>query len=139
MTTIVGIQGDGFSVVCVDSRISSMYDGGLSQIGTLREGSSKVAVNGKYLATKQYRTPERWLKESIRDEECLELSADEQEQERVLMGLRTTAGIAWNKPITNEIQTLINENFLTHANGKLTATAKGRLALQAVLRYGFMD
>lgn len=49
MTTIVGIQGDGFSVVCVDSRISSMYDGGLSQIGTLREGSSKVAVNGKYL------------------------------------------------------------------------------------------
>lgn len=49
MTTIIGVQGDGFAVVCVDSRISSMDSTGLSQIGTLREGSSKVAVNGKYL------------------------------------------------------------------------------------------
>jgi oxygen-independent coproporphyrinogen-3 oxidase len=108
-------------------------------IGVGPGAHGRVAVNGKYLATKQFRTPERWLKESIRDEECLELSADEQEQERVLMGLRTTEGIAWNKPMTNEIQTLINEDFLTHINSKLTATAKGRLALQAVLRYGFMD
>jgi oxygen-independent coproporphyrinogen-3 oxidase len=108
-------------------------------IGVGPGAHGRVAVNGKYLATKQFRTPERWLKESIRDEECLELSADEQEQERVLMGLRTTEGIAWNKPITNEIQTLLNEGFLTHINSKLTATANGRLALQAVLRYGFMD
>ena len=49
MTTVIGVQGDGFAVVCVDSRISSMDSTGLSQIGTLREGSSKVAVNGKYL------------------------------------------------------------------------------------------
>lgn len=48
MTTIIGVQGDGFAVVCSDSRISSMGDG-YSQIGTLREGSSKVAQNGKYL------------------------------------------------------------------------------------------
>lgn len=49
MTTIVAVQGDGFAVVCVDSRISSI-DGGLcTQIGTLREGSSKVSTNGKYL------------------------------------------------------------------------------------------
>jgi len=50
MTTIVGVQGDGFVVVCVDSRISAMDSGGFAtHIGTLREGSSKVATNGKYL------------------------------------------------------------------------------------------
>lgn len=48
MTTIIGIQGDGFSVICSDSRVSSSTDN-FSQIGTLREGSSKVAQNGKYL------------------------------------------------------------------------------------------
>lgn len=49
MTTIVGVQGDGFAVICSDSRISSMDANGLAQTGTLREGSSKVATNGKYL------------------------------------------------------------------------------------------
>lgn len=50
MTTIVGIQGEGFSLVCSDSRISDVDDTGyVSQIMTLREGNSKVAVNGKYL------------------------------------------------------------------------------------------
>ena len=50
MTTIIAIQGDGFSVICADSRISDSYsDGLISQIGTLREGSGKVSVNGKYL------------------------------------------------------------------------------------------
>jgi ATP-dependent protease HslVU (ClpYQ) peptidase subunit len=49
MTTIVGVQGDGFAVICVDSRISTMFAGGLVQVGTLKEGSSKVSTNGKYL------------------------------------------------------------------------------------------
>jgi hypothetical protein len=50
MTTIVAIQGDGFAVVCSDSRISDMdKDGYVSQITTLRDGISKVYSNGKYL------------------------------------------------------------------------------------------
>lgn len=50
MTTIIGIQGDGFCVIGVDSRVSSFEDGGYaSQIMTLREGTTKVASNGKYL------------------------------------------------------------------------------------------
>lgn len=50
MTTILAFQGDGFAVVSVDSRISSMDDSGFAfQITTLGEGSSKVAKNGKYL------------------------------------------------------------------------------------------
>lgn len=108
-------------------------------IGVGPGAHGRVMIDGKRYATRQYRTPERWLKEPVRDEECLELSADEQEQERVLMGLRTTEGIIWEKPITLKIQTLINEKFLTHENGKLIATPKGRLSLQAVLLYGFGD
>ncbi len=50
MTTIVAIQGDGFAVVCSDSRISDMdKDGYVSQITTLRDGISKVYSNGRYL------------------------------------------------------------------------------------------
>jgi len=50
VTTIAAIQGDGFALICADSRISDVYkDGNISQIGTLRESSSKIAINGKYI------------------------------------------------------------------------------------------
>ncbi len=50
MTTIVAIQGDGYAVVCTDSRVSSMDESGFAfQITTLGAGSSKIAQNGKYL------------------------------------------------------------------------------------------
>ena len=44
MTTIIAIQGDGFSAVCVDSRISDIDNSGyISQVFTLKEGNCKVA------------------------------------------------------------------------------------------------
>lgn len=50
MTTIVGIQGDTFAVVCSDSRVSSFDESGLAfQITTLGAGTSKIATNGKYI------------------------------------------------------------------------------------------
>ena len=50
MTTIVAFQGDGFTVVGTDSRISLIdEDGSAYQIATLGGGTSKVALNGKYL------------------------------------------------------------------------------------------
>lgn len=50
MTTIVGIQGDTYAVICTDSRISSFDDSGMAfQITTLGAGTSKVATNGKYI------------------------------------------------------------------------------------------
>lgn len=106
-------------------------------IGVGPGAHGRLVADGKRYATKQYRTPERWLKEPLRDEECLELSVVEQEQERVLMGLRTHEGILWQKTLSNKIQTLIDEGFLVFHENRLTATAQGRLALQAVLRYGF--
>lgn len=50
MTTIVAIQGENFAIVANDSRLSDMDSGGfVSQIMTVRQGSGKVAKNGKYL------------------------------------------------------------------------------------------
>ncbi len=47
MTTIVGIQGDNFAIVCTDSRIAS--DGGSGTLTTLGQGMSKITQNGPYL------------------------------------------------------------------------------------------
>ncbi|NQW58816.1 MAG: hypothetical protein HQ456_08920 [Polynucleobacter sp.] len=50
MTTIIGIQGDGFAVVCADSQVSDVSsDGAVTQIVTLRESSGKLAINGRYV------------------------------------------------------------------------------------------
>ena len=50
MTTIVAIQGDGYSVIGTDSRISSFDESGMAyQITTLGTGTSKIAANGRYL------------------------------------------------------------------------------------------
>jgi ATP-dependent protease HslVU (ClpYQ) peptidase subunit len=50
MTTIVGIQGDTYAIICTDSRISAIDESGFAfQITTLGSGTSKVATNGDYL------------------------------------------------------------------------------------------
>lgn len=50
MTTIVGVQGDGFSAIVTDSRISSFGEDGYAyQVTTLSQSSAKVASNGSYL------------------------------------------------------------------------------------------
>ena len=50
MTTLVAIQGDGFAFACVDSQVSDINDDGYAtQIATLRESSSKLGYNGRYL------------------------------------------------------------------------------------------
>jgi ATP-dependent protease HslVU (ClpYQ) peptidase subunit len=50
MTTIIGIQGDGYAILGTDTRINSIDDGGFaSQSSTLGSGMSKISANGKYL------------------------------------------------------------------------------------------
>lgn len=49
MTTIIGIQGESYAVLCSDSRITSVDDDGyVSMIQTMRSGSSKIAQVGSY-------------------------------------------------------------------------------------------
>lgn len=50
MTTIIGVQGDGWAVLASDSRIASFdSDGNAYQSSTLGQGMSKVTTNGRYL------------------------------------------------------------------------------------------
>lgn len=50
MTTIIGIQGEGFAVLCADSRVVSVDESGnASPISHLGNGSSKISQNGPYL------------------------------------------------------------------------------------------
>jgi ATP-dependent protease HslVU (ClpYQ) peptidase subunit len=50
MTTVIGIQGHDYCLLVADTRISSTTeDGTPTQINTLRQDVSKIAVNGKYL------------------------------------------------------------------------------------------
>jgi ATP-dependent protease HslVU (ClpYQ) peptidase subunit len=50
MTTIIAVQTPEYALVCSDSRISTMDEGGFaSQITTLASNSAKIAENGKYL------------------------------------------------------------------------------------------
>lgn len=50
MTTIIGIQGDGYALLCADSRISSVDDDGfVSRIYTMANGVSKVSQLGNIL------------------------------------------------------------------------------------------
>lgn len=49
MTTVVGICGDGYAVMCADSRISTIdSDGFTSNIQTLSSSMSKIACVGSY-------------------------------------------------------------------------------------------
>lgn len=50
MTTIVGIQGENFALICADSQVSDVDDSGyVTQVVTLRDGTGKIQANGRYL------------------------------------------------------------------------------------------
>lgn len=50
MTTIIGIQGDSFAVICADSRVTEVdSDGTATQSMSLKENGFKVAQNGRWL------------------------------------------------------------------------------------------
>jgi len=50
MTTIVGIQGETFALICTDSQVSDVDEHGyVTQVVTMRDGTGKVQANGRYL------------------------------------------------------------------------------------------
>jgi oxygen-independent coproporphyrinogen-3 oxidase len=99
----------------------------------------RIIIDCNRYATTQWRTPEKWLRATDRNESMVELASLEQEEERVMMGLRTIHGITWNQPIGPRLKALINEDFLKLNGTNLKATSKGRLALQSVLGYLLTD
>jgi len=49
MTTILGIQGDGFCVVGCDSRIADIYEGGSVTVSVMGDSTRKIFPNHQYI------------------------------------------------------------------------------------------
>jgi putative oxygen-independent coproporphyrinogen III oxidase len=109
----------------------------------------RVTVGGALVATRRHRAPEPWADRVERDGhgtvEETALAPEERAREMLLMGLRLTEGIdiARFQPRTGmklqdalDLDTLLAakaEGYLTHRDGRLVATAEGRLRLDALL------
>ena len=102
-------------------------------------------------ATKNFRTPERWL-EAVAAyghglEEQLQIPLDEHLTEFLMMGLRLREGVAiadiealaqcslTQRFSQLKIDNLISENLISVQSGRLCATSKGLMCLNALLRY----
>jgi len=110
----------------------------------------RVTVGGALVATRRHRAPEPWADRVERDGhgtvEETALAPEERAREMLLMGLRLTEGIdiARFQPRTGmkledaiDLDTLLAaeaEGYLMHRDGRLMATAEGRLRLDALLR-----
>ena len=98
----------------------------------------RYVCNNKILSTINFYNPTKW-RENLKDSQSpmqskKELNANEDEVEKLVMGLRLSEGIEmkWvpNKKIA---QALITDGFLKLNNKLLATTLKGRLVLNAIL------
>jgi putative oxygen-independent coproporphyrinogen III oxidase len=110
----------------------------------------RLSQKGKRWATKNFRTPERWLK-AVQEkgngtEETLEITLSEQIDELLIMGLRLREGISLSrlenlieKPFFHilhkeKLASFIEQRFLNLEHDKLKVTPKGHLYLNFLLR-----
>jgi len=104
----------------------------------------RITAGGKRIATATARAPEAWLAQ-VNDaghglERFDEVTTEEQGTEALLMGLRLSEGIdvapieqKLRRPL-GRVTTLEAQGLVTLANGRLRATSRGRLVLNAVLK-----
>lgn len=97
----------------------------------------RLSLAGKRFATRQHRSPEIWLERveasSHASQAMVELSAAEQWQERLLMGLRLSEGIAMDVAAHPHFQRFLETGFLEERGNHIRASAKGRRVLNALL------
>ena len=106
----------------------------------------RLTVQEKKYATRQKKSPEVWLK-SIQerghgDEEVTQLTPVEQDQERLMMGLRLSEGVDLSLLLQpdsvlskNALNSLIEEKYLEENGTFLKATPAGRQRLNPVLKH----
>ncbi len=108
----------------------------------------RLTKDGKRLALGRQRLPEVWLKGSPNNfDEWEVLSQSQQIEEAILMGLRLSAGLNESKIFElsglgfkdildlQKLEICLKEKLLTHKNGILKTTLKGRLNLNSVSEY----
>ena len=101
----------------------------------------RLTLEGARWATEAPKAPNAWLSavaERSGQETRTRLSPEEQEEERVMMGLRLTDGIAVEPAMylnkVNRINSLADTQLLELADNRLRLTPEGRPLLNAVLR-----
>jgi len=104
----------------------------------------RITANGKRIATATVRAPEAWLAQVNANGDGLErfdeVTTEEQGTEALLMGLRLSEGIdiapiehKLHRPLAR-VNALEAQGLVTLNNGRLRATPRGRLVLNAVLK-----
>jgi oxygen-independent coproporphyrinogen-3 oxidase len=104
----------------------------------------RLTGNGKRVATQAERLPERWLDEVERTGTSLvqtEISSADAAREHLLMNLRLSEGVdlaayrvRWGtSPEPERIAALRDAELVSVVGGRLAATARGRLVLNAVI------
>jgi len=109
----------------------------------------RLTLDGRRIATRQFRAPETWLAAAERQghgsEERVVLTLQERLEELLMMGLRLAEGITRDRfraAIAGEIESVLEEHsltslivagFLSLDEERLAATAAGRQRLNAVL------
>lgn len=113
-------------------------------IGVGPGGHGRVSWQGKTVSTTTEKNPERWLARVAAQgngfDSLVPLTREQAAREHLLMSLRLSEGIdhqaycaRWQQELNeNAIQDLTNANYL-EIDGRLRATPKGRLVLNAVI------
>jgi len=105
----------------------------------------RLNLNGQRTATAAIKLPERWRdtvgKAGHGFAEMTPVSDDEAAREHLLMNLRLAEGLdlaayetRWNTKLdAAKVEALVEQGFVSDANGRLTATQAGRLLLNRVI------
>ncbi len=105
----------------------------------------RITRDGKKLATETYLSPNRWLQavdQGSGEKERTELSAQDQANEYLMMGLRVSEGLDIDRfnslsgqPLPKtKLDHLTDIGMIEHKDGRLIATQDGRAVLNSVIR-----
>jgi len=129
-----------------ESRHNLVYWQGDAYAATGPGAHGRLLVEGRWTATQTFDDPMRWLTHVEREGQGLAVDEPVDNTARaveiLLMGLRLTSGLALSQlPAAlativdmEVVKKLVAEGFLSLAGDKLTATARARPVLNAVLR-----
>ena len=88
---------------------------------------------GELYATEQVRAPFNWLKAKDKNAKLVPLTAEEQREERVLMGLRTREGVDLGLVDAAKVREFAEEGLLMLEKGRALPTLEGRLVLDTII------
>jgi len=102
---------------------------------------SRVELDDKRYAVKNYNSPEKWTKSVMNEGQAIEvkqeLTQSQQDKEKIIMGLRLKEGVEVinNVRIDKKIATLLNGNLIEVDNNFIKTTDKGRMVTENIVAF----